>query len=616
MKRLFYFMLVLLIAIFALVSCSDDKTTNPAQDFESLEIPDDFNWTNLDYVQLNIALDNDEITTKNAIVVRYGDKILAKKFLQNGLLEMNINSVKGYNSLVVEVPAYGFHQEISTNIKEHNIVVPTDNKMRFAYESNIDPYFQDDIKEDSSNFVTIDGMDQGMIDQFLTNNNIFLPTEVPTEGTGWHKYKFNPEGTGEINQVQNGVNNHLIMGSDWVIMQTLKITDFDYFNEHLEGATTSATVELNECPNKTYITNTYIFLDAEMNCVAFSPWKPWSYIDKNRFFSDRTNNNLNNAEYMVIVGQYNGLQGNVKLNNWLVTLYDTEQSSTDRDGDGVPDADDLYPNDPNIAGKIAVPGGFIMYEDLWPDQGDYDFNDLYIYITDSEFVINGNNKIVYMDLYVKVMRAGANLNNGLGLRFIDAVNNGGQTSYETIDDGRMLNSIAASVLPINWSTNQPNGDWSTMTYIDKFAPNTAVLIHDVKEMDLTKGDAIQMRIHFDPTQEQPVNPIPDFFLFRTHSRQHEIHLAGYPPTSYANHSIFNTGDDASLAYPGNWYKTEDNYPWALYFSIDKWIPAVKENISIFRAYPDFSGWVTSGGEENQDWYLNYDNELTENPWAH
>lgn len=608
-------MFISLIAIFTLVGCSDDKTTNSVQDYDNLKIPDGFNWTNLDYVQLNISLDNDEIMTKNAVTVRHRDKVLAKKFLQNGRLEMNVNSIKGYSTLTVEVSAYNFHQEISTSIKEHNIIVPTDSKMRFDYESNVDPYFQDTIKEDSSNYVIIDGMYQGMIDQYLTNNNIFLPTKVPTEGTGWHKYKFNLDGTGEIRQVQNGINNHLIMGSDWIIMQTLKVSDFDYFNEHLEGAKTPDTAELNQCPYNTYITNTYIFLDAEMNYVSFFPWQPWSYTDKNRFFSDRANNNLNNAEYMVIVGQYNGLQGNVKLNNWLITLYNTEQTSNDSDGDGVPDADDLYPNDPNLAGKITVPGGFIMYEDLWPNQGDYDFNDLYIYITDSEFVINGDNKIVYMDLYVKVMRAGANLHNGLGLRFINTVNNGGQISYETIDDGRMLNSIVAHTLPNNWSTGQSNGDWSTMTYIDKFAPNTAVLIHDVKEMDLTKGDAIQMRIHFDPTQEQPVNPIPDFFLFRSHNRALEVHLAGYPPTTYADYNIFNTGDDASLAYPGNWYKTEDNYPWALYFSIDKWIPAAKEKISIFKAYPDFSGWVTSGGEKNQDWYLNYVPALTENPWS-
>ncbi|MFA7056068.1 MAG: LruC domain-containing protein [Candidatus Cloacimonadales bacterium] len=615
MKKIFLLLLVVIITTFTFVGCSKDNSTNPNQDYNNLDIPDGFNWTNLDYIQLNISLDSITTSTKEAVVVRYKNKVLARKFLQNGRLEMNVNSVKGYDNLLVEVPAYGFSQEIATNIKEHNLVVPTNGGERFSYEANIDPYFQGEISEDTSNYVAINNFDPTMIGSFMDLKNVYLPTEVPEHNTGWHKYKFNPAGTGQVRQVQDGINNHLLIGTDWIVMQTIKVADYNYFSEYLEGAKTPNTANINQCPFNSYITNTYIFLDADMNYLNFFPWSPWTYTDTNRFFSDRTNNYLNNAEYMVIVGQYNGPQGNVKLNNWLVTLYNTETSIGDSDGDGVPDSEDAFPGDPNLAGKITVPGGVIMYEDLWPNKGDYDFNDLYVYMDDSEFMVNADNKIVYFDLYVKVMKAGAKLHNGLGVRFINAINNGSGTTYETIDNGRMLNSVVAYMLPENWSTGQPNGDWSTMTYIDKFAPNTAVIIHDVAEMDLTKGDAVQMRIYFDPNEEQPENPIPDFFLFRSNNRALEVHVAGYPPTTYADPALFGTGDDASLEYPGNWYKTTDNYPWALYFSIDKWVPAIKENIPIFRAYPDFAGWVTSGGENNKNWHTNYVYNLTENPWS-
>ena len=615
MKKNLMLFSVLVALLIGLSGCSGDNTTTPTNDYENLDIPDGFNWTNLEYIKLTMSLEDTNITGKNVVVVRNNSKVLARKFMSDGHLEMNVNSVKGYDNLIVEVPAFNFSQEISTSLKEHNLIVPSDGNKRFAYESNLDPYFSSEINDDVSGFVTINNIDPTMIQTFMNSNNIYIPTEVPQANTGWHKYKFNEDGNGEISNITDGINNHLILGTDWVIMQTLDVENFDYFNENLEGAKTANTATIDQCPFGAYLTNTYIFLDENMNYVSFFPWQPWSYTDTNRFFSDRTNNNLNNAKYLVIIGQYNGYQGDVRLDNWLVTLFDTEVTSLDSDGDGVINSEDLEPGNPNIAGEINVPGGFIMYEDLWPDKGDYDFNDLYIYITDSSFKVNGDNKIVYYDLYFKVMKAGASLHNGLGVRFIDAVASGENITYNTIDSGNMLNSVVASSLPTNWSNGQSNGDWSTMTYIDKFASNTAVLIHDIKAMDLTQGDDMSIRINFDPNEEQPENPIPDFFLFRSDHRDLEVHLAGYPPTEYANVDNFGTGDDASLLFSGNWYKTEDNYPWALYFSTDNWVPAVKENIPIFRAYPDFSGWVTSGGEQNQNWINNYVPSLTENPWS-
>lgn len=615
MRRNMFLFLLLSFMLIGLISCSDDDSTSPEVDYQNLDIPDGFNWTNLEYIKLTVSLDRRNDSAKHAVVVRHNSKVLVRKFLENSQLEINVNSVKGYDNLIVEVPALNYSQEISTSIKEHNIILPTSDDQRFSYASNIDPYFYNEIDADNSDFVTVNNMDPTMIQNFMTSNNIYLPTEVPQADSGWHKYKFNETGSGQITSHVDGLNTHLLIGTDWVIMQTLDVDNFDYFNENIEAAITTNTVALDQCPFGGYLTNTYIFLDENMNYVNFSPWSPWSHADTNRLFSDRTNNNLNNAKYMVIIGQYNGNQGNVRLDNWLVTFYDTDITALDSDGDGIPNSEDIEPGNPNIAGEVNVPGGLIMYEDLWPDKGDYDFNDLYIYVTDSSFKVNGDNKIVYFDLYVKVMKAGASLHNGLGIRFIDAVSSGGTTSYNTIDSGNMLNSIIAYNLPTNWGNGQNNGDWSTMTYLDKFSSNTAVLIHDISEIDLTQGDAMTVRIYFDPNEEQPENPIPDFFLFRSTSRDLEVHLAGYPPTEYVNMGNFGTGDDASMLFPGNWYKTEDNYPWALYFSTDNWVPAVKENIPIFRAYPDFSGWVTSGGQQNQDWILNYIPSLTENPWS-
>ncbi len=53
----------------------------------------------------------------------------------------------------------------------------------------------------------------------------------------------------------------------------------------------------------------------------------------------------------------------------------------DTDGDGISDANDDYPNDGTRAFDSYFPASgtaTLAFEDLWPSQGDYDFNDLVV----------------------------------------------------------------------------------------------------------------------------------------------------------------------------------------------------------------------------------------------
>ena len=54
--------------------------------------------------------------------------------------------------------------------------------------------------------------------------------------------------------------------------------------------------------------------------------------------------------------------------------------ATDADGDGINDELDDFPFDPDKAFNNFSPSanssGKLVFEDLWPSQGDYDFNDL------------------------------------------------------------------------------------------------------------------------------------------------------------------------------------------------------------------------------------------------
>lgn len=59
----------------------------------------------------------------------------------------------------------------------------------------------------------------------------------------------------------------------------------------------------------------------------------------------------------------------------------------DRDNDGVPDANDFYPDDPTKATKLRFPSeGFftVSYEDLFPSAGDADLNDYVVQVSNEE----------------------------------------------------------------------------------------------------------------------------------------------------------------------------------------------------------------------------------------
>ncbi len=81
--------------------------------------------------------------------------------------------------------------------------------------------------------------------------------------------------------------------------------------------------------------------------------------------------------------------GKTYLGNYLPPVADV-------DGDGIPDDQDDYPNDPLRAFDNYFPAagfGSLAFEDLWPGKGDYDFNDV---VVDYRFqtVTNALNQVV------------------------------------------------------------------------------------------------------------------------------------------------------------------------------------------------------------------------------
>jgi hypothetical protein len=91
----------------------------------------------------------------------------------------------------------------------------------------------------------------------------------------------------------------------------------------------------------------------------------------------------------------------------------------DADNDGIPDEQDEFPNDPERAFISYYLGETswktLMFEDLWPNKGDYDFNDLVVKYKLS-FHLNAQNKYVGLEANFQIAACGASYANGFGFQ--------------------------------------------------------------------------------------------------------------------------------------------------------------------------------------------------------
>lgn len=264
----------------------------------------------------------------------------------------------------------------------------------------------------------------------------------------------------------------------------------------------------------------------------------------------------------------------------------------DRDGDGISDLFDDYPDDEELAFNNYTFGanswGSLAFEDLWPNVGDYDFNDMVVDYNYNQ-ITQAANRVKKVEMRFKLRAIGARKANGFAIELpfdsanIYAVNASHPTLFEHEQSSkavmRMFNS-AFDLIP------------QTQNFI-----NTEINQAYVTPVEFSVDFKLQNPVNIvNVTMPPPYNP----FIFADGVRSHEIHLPGYAPTALMNMSLFNTGNDASL--PNNWYKTSDNLPWAVNIPASWDYPV--ENAQITRAFLKFKHWAQSSGASYPDWYQN------------
>jgi LruC domain-containing protein len=275
----------------------------------------------------------------------------------------------------------------------------------------------------------------------------------------------------------------------------------------------------------------------------------------------------------------------------------------DKDGDGVLDELDAYPNDATKAYISYYPSSStyaqVAFEDNWPKKGDYDLNDLIVNYRYT-FISNAKNQVVSLSGEFVPVAAGASFKNGFGVQLPVAASS--------------VSSVTGQKITSNYITMASNGVESgqSKAVIIPFDnhdnvlkyPDNSYLINTVPTKDKVNGTTTTVTVNFTSPVDQANLTASSFnpFLISNLRRGYEVHLPGYAPTDKADTKLFKTDDDASVPASGKYYLSTENGPWAISYTTAIQYPI--EGASITKAYLHFAEWATSGGTTYTDWYSN------------
>jgi LruC domain-containing protein len=263
-------------------------------------------------------------------------------------------------------------------------------------------------------------------------------------------------------------------------------------------------------------------------------------------------------------------------------------------------------NPPSVS---ASTNGTLAFEDLWPGQGDYDFNDLVVGYDFS--IVKDNQEIVQsMTATFTVQAYGASFNNGLGFT-LPTVSDGDIVSVTGYD---VQNSTVFSIGPKGLENGQTNATIIVFDDVRRIMPQVTggIGVNTQSAYAYTSPVTVTVEIVFSGNLTYNQLNIGSFNPFLivgtslnqapgTGSRGKEVHLANYPPSSLFDTSLFGTATDNSSPNIGRYFVTDNNLPSAI--NIAGGFTWPKEAQDIIGAYPNFAPWA-QGAPANADWFVN------------
>ncbi|MEZ5070249.1 MAG: LruC domain-containing protein [Bacteroidales bacterium] len=282
-------------------------------------------------------------------------------------------------------------------------------------------------------------------------------------------------------------------------------------------------------------------------------------------------------------------------------IYQPLDTPTDTDNDGVSDVFDEFPLDPTRSFSSYYPSengfGTLVYEDLWPYKGDYDFNDLVLDYNFS-YALDALNRVEAIQARFVVRAIGASYHNAFGLVLRTPSSNivsveGQRISREYLD-------LAAN--------GAENGQSEAVIFVfdDAFNalpyPGTGIGVNVSDAAPYVTPDTLQLLINLNTSVAYSDLGLPPYnpFIVVDRNRGVEVHLPGSAPTDLANVGLFGTGDDDTNPNAGSYYMSDTYLPWAI--NLPESFVYAKEKLDVRTGHLQFNTWAVSRGFNAMDWY--------------
>lgn len=275
----------------------------------------------------------------------------------------------------------------------------------------------------------------------------------------------------------------------------------------------------------------------------------------------------------------------------------------DSDGDEACDDEEDHDSDETQAYNNYYPSssgfGRLMFEDLWPGIGDYDFNDLVLSYRYNS-ITNSGNRVTEIQLLFIVEAIGASQQHGFGVQ-LDGLSNNAITS---VTGTRTSGSPWLQRTATGLESGQAYANIIVYDNVNRFVQNQGTIgINTTPGTSYSTPDTARVTIRFNSNsnirlQDIHINP----YLIVNQTRNREVHLVNFAPTSKATMSLLGTSEDNSNANAGRYYISKSNLPWAL--DIPEQVPYMKEKEDITHGYLNLVNWARSNGNSHTNWYKN------------
>ena len=292
----------------------------------------------------------------------------------------------------------------------------------------------------------------------------------------------------------------------------------------------------------------------------------------------------------------------------------------DSDGDGVTDSLDIDPQDARFVSYSSASGRF-MFEDIYPFQGDYDFNDVVVdYQIDGYLDNNGDvRKVMY---FFTPRNSGAGNPNKLGFQLANLSNE----DLTTINDSTSFDEAITKVAnAAKWELS-PNfsllNNGAVGTYSSTFTWESYPIVKTVYP-NYGKSTGTYWKSYYYRWEPSSVAEIQtSSFSNSTYTQWSTVDTiaevmdngamivsfdlpAGYSMSDVSGNNLdafitIVTGDGIHTKPLNQSFADETGMPFGLHVPQEVMWPA--ENERIDSVYAKFNAWATSNGTTNQIWW--------------